>query len=350
MIADRMQKCSAAERGNLLFESGILQIVLSYVGVGQHLYVRPVSRWWKESYATLESQSLTIFTGLTRNTIICTPQMTLCSSVFASPATVRLAYNSGLACTSEAFHRVAGEGADIETLAAARSLGMECTAATLTAAAECNKLAEVQYLRSQGCPWPAQLLDGLDISGRFELVRWCYEHGCPWTARSAACHATASGNVELMAWVLQQPGTLLSEHVMLAAAKLGHTALCQYLRSQQCPRDNRIITRAALDGKANLLRCLVESGCSFDLHALIDAAAKGGSVQVLTYLQQEGFLASATICTSMLDTAAVRDKLAAAQWLRANGAQWPTAFRKGSWSTAILGWARAQGCTRPDIQ
>jgi hypothetical protein len=116
-----------------------------------------------------------------------------------------------------------------------------------------------------------------------------------------------------MAWVLQQPGTILSEYVILAAAEMGHTALCRYLRLQQCPWDSRLISQAALDGDADLLRCLMDSGCSFDLHALIDAAAKGGSVEVLVCLEQEGLLASASMFTNMLDTAAIHDKLAAAQ-------------------------------------
>jgi hypothetical protein len=104
---------------------------------------------------------------------------------------------------------------------------------------------------------------------------------------------------------------------------------------------------AAAEGDADLLRCLIESGCSFDLHELIAAAAQGGSVEALAYLQQEGLLASAYMLSSMLDTAGRYDKLAAAQWLRARGAAWPTAFRKGPWSTEVLAWARAEGCTTP---
>jgi hypothetical protein len=61
MIA-KAQKRSPVDYGNPLFESGILQLILSYVGLGQHLLVRPVSRWWKEIYATLQSQRLTICT------------------------------------------------------------------------------------------------------------------------------------------------------------------------------------------------------------------------------------------------------------------------------------------------
>jgi hypothetical protein len=187
-MAARMHNRSAADRSNPLFESGILQIVLNYVGLGHHLYLRPVSSWWQEVYVTLNSQRLTIYTGDSASDIICTRQMTLYSSVFASPSRVKLAYESGLACTSDAYHRAAGEDADIETLAAVHSLGMKYTAATMTAAAECNKLAEVQYLHSQGCPWPAQLLYGVASNGCLGLLRWCYEHGCPWTASSAAYH------------------------------------------------------------------------------------------------------------------------------------------------------------------
>jgi Ankyrin repeats (many copies) len=87
---------------------------------------------------------------------------------------------------------------------------MEYTATTMTAAAHSFQLAEVQYLHSQGCAWPWKLLDFAASSGYLELLRWCYEHGCPWKASSAAYYAAYSGNVELMAWVLQQPGTMLA--------------------------------------------------------------------------------------------------------------------------------------------
>eukprot|EP00953_Heterococcus_sp_UTEX-ZZ885_P032696 17055-Heterococcus_DN1.PRE.1 len=100
MIATREQKRSAADSSNPLLYLGILQNVLSYVGPGHCLFVKPVSKWWKDLYARVESQKLTI----NANTIIvCVPQMTLYSSVLSSPSRVHLAHESGLDCTTEAY-------------------------------------------------------------------------------------------------------------------------------------------------------------------------------------------------------------------------------------------------------
>jgi hypothetical protein len=54
------------------------------------------------------------------------------------------------------------------------------------------------------------------------------------------------------------------------------------------------------------------------------------------------------VLTEALDYAACSSKLAAAKWLRQQGAQWPTAFRMWpSWSPEVVAWARAEGCTTP---
>jgi hypothetical protein len=84
--------------------------------------------------------------------------MTLYSSVFASPSRVKLAHESGLRCTSLAYGHAAGSYADIATLATAHELGMPYTADTMIGAGKCNKLAEIQYMHSEGCPWPRRLL------------------------------------------------------------------------------------------------------------------------------------------------------------------------------------------------
>jgi hypothetical protein len=68
---------------------------------------------------------------------------------------------------------------------------------------------------------------------------------------------------------------------------------------------------------------------------------------VLAYLQQQGELASIPLLTDMLKLAARNNKLAAAKWLRDQGAEWPAAFGWPRWSAAMLAWARAEGCTTP---
>jgi hypothetical protein len=121
-----------------------------------------------------------------------------------------------VALTAGTFHRAAGRHADIATLAMAPELNVELPETTTLVAAQCNKLATVEYLHSCGCPCPSELVREAASGGPFELLRWCCEHGCPWendshTQRSAA----ESGNVELMAWMLQQqPRTQLAADAM----------------------------------------------------------------------------------------------------------------------------------------
>jgi hypothetical protein len=68
-----------------------------------------------------------------------------------------------------------------------------------------------------------------------------------------------------MAWLLQQQGTQLSASTMYAAALEGHTAMCQYLRAQQCPWDARSTCAAAEGGQLDVLRYLVDNGCPWDV-------------------------------------------------------------------------------------
>jgi hypothetical protein len=118
--------------------------VLSYVGYGHYLFVA-LSSWWKEAYAKLLAQRLSVKYGHGRNNIVkCKPHMTLYSSAMASPARVKLASESGLNFTSAECQSAAGRYADLATLATARTLGMQFSVGTMGAAASCNKLAEVQ--------------------------------------------------------------------------------------------------------------------------------------------------------------------------------------------------------------
>jgi hypothetical protein len=347
-MATNQEQNTAADNSNPLLNSGVLQLVLSYVGPGHYLFAAPVSRWWRDIYVTLLQSLKSAYAENSFNSItICVPQMTLYSAAFASPAIVELAHEQGLDCKSLAYQRAAAKHADVATLAAAHALGMEYTAMTMSGAARCNKLAEVQYLHNQGCPWPLRLLEVVARSGYSELLRWCYEHRCPWQASTAPYFTAQSGNVELMAWVLQQPGTQLRAEVMCAAASMGRTAMCQYLREQQCPWNASSTGAAAVGGHVDLLSWLVDNGCPWDARQLCVTAVQGGSIEVLAYLQQLGLLTSAAVLTDMLHMAAHNHKFAAAKWLREQGAAWPTAFEGRPWRGEVLAWAVAEGFVPP---
>jgi hypothetical protein len=129
-IHTRSQKCYASS--NSLLQAGILQRVLDYVGPGHWNFISTVSRLWKDLHQSVRSERVEKVRcydycyGSYKFT--CVPQMTLYSSIFASPSRVRLARRNGLdflAATNCAF--LAGWHADKATLISVRELGLQYT-------------------------------------------------------------------------------------------------------------------------------------------------------------------------------------------------------------------------------
>jgi hypothetical protein len=314
----------------------------------------------------------------------CVPQMTLYSAVFASPSRVRLAYKNGVAFSRAAYQYAAGRYATVATLAAARDAvafsraayqyaagryatvatlaaardaGMQFTVFTMKGAAECNELAVVQFLHAQGCRWHYSAAAAAADRGDLEVLRWIREHGCKWNEHTILSNAASSGNIEVAAWVKQQAGTVYRQFVMTAAAKHGgHTAMCEYLHAEQCPWGSTACEAAAFFGHVDTLRWLQDNGCPWEPEKVCEAA--GGSVDIMLRLQQQGIVEfTPELLTRMLNTAGAYNKLAAAQWLRQQGTEWPAVLKHmgssvyevwpQSWSGETLAWARAEGCTSP---
>eukprot|EP00953_Heterococcus_sp_UTEX-ZZ885_P010059 5878-Heterococcus_DN1.PRE.2 len=117
---------------------------------------------------------------------------------------------------------------------------------------------------------------------------------------------------------------------------------------------------AAETNQLHALRWLREHGCPCDYIYACMFAAHGGSVSVMAYMLEEqqqqqeiGLDAAArtAFLAVMLRAAGANGKLAAAQWLRAQGAAWPARLqytfnhKQQQWSGAVLEWARSEGCT-----
>jgi hypothetical protein len=273
-----------------LQQAGILQRVLDYVGPGHWLFIAQVSSLWRDLYIGVAAMELHVVDF--PNNIYSLPQTTLFSSVFASPTRVQLAQAHGLRCTTFEYKRAAGMYADIATLKAARELLMPYSRYAMAGAVRCNTLAVVQFLRAQGCAWGA--------------------------------------------------------FVFCLAARRGDMELCAYLHAEHCPWNAIVCDEAASNGHAGTLRWLRKHGCPWQASDITSCAAQSGSVDVLVYLQQQGLLANRALLTKLLNTAGAHNKLAAAKWLRQQGAEWPALLRlHRSWPDDTLAWARSEGCTSP---
>jgi hypothetical protein len=316
------QRWSRKSSKNPLYERGVLENVLQFVGPGEWWFVSPVCSLWRDVYAQLPPvQMCKVALDLADRDFTCVSQMTLYSAAFGSASRVQLAHKAGLNCITEAYQYAAGKSRDCATLSAAHELGMPYTATTSTSAARYNQLPILHFLADR----------------------------CIWNEASAVRGAASSGNIEMMAWLVQQPSVVLDEIVMRSAAARGHTAMCKYLRSQQCPWDSGSCYAAAQGGHAETLRWLVDNGCAWHAMYMPVAAAQGGSIEIMQYLQQQGTVYTADLLTGMLNIAGVHNKLAAAQWLREQGAEWPAKLQyvETVWPADMIAWARAQGCTAP---
>jgi hypothetical protein len=349
MLVAAQESSSAGDSSDPLQNTGVLQNVLSYVGPGHCVFVAPVSKLWLRLYNKVESQQLTVEDEYEDYTVTCGPKMTLLSSVFESVSRVRLAYWY-LHFTTKTFQLAAGKYADVATLKEAHSLGMKYTKATMTGAVKCNKLAEVQFLHSQGCRWPSYMLEEAASDGHYELVRFCSQNGCHWLDPSLApSFAAQSGSIALMAYLMQQPESIagLDAVVLRVAAFKGHRPLCEFLRALLCPWDETVTRQAAAGGQLDTLRWLIDSGCPWTADGLRAAAGESGNIEVLSYLQQQGLLTRTEHLTDALEFAGGHGQLAAAQWLRAQGADWPTGSVCSMWLGDVLEWATANGFTMP---
>jgi hypothetical protein len=302
MVATRAQKRSVKESLNPLHQAGILRHVLDFVGPGHWRFVAEVSSLWRDVYKRVSSREISDPNWDVQ--VTCVPEMTLYSSVFASPSRLRLAHDGGLSSTQMRYRFAASKYADVATLEVAHELGMDYTPGWLVAAIDlegavyCNELAVVQFLHDRCCYW--------------------------------------------------------TNHVFSIAAQRGDMDLCEYLYASDCGWSMGTCEAAARSGHADILRWLREHDCPWDEDRMHTGAAKGGSVDVMVYLQEEDIVFDAEILTEMLKIAGACNKLAAAQWLRKQGAQWPAVLKWQKsyrdqlvWSDDALAWARAEGCTSP---
>jgi hypothetical protein len=131
------------------------------------------------------------------------------------------------------------------------------------------------------------------------------------------------------------------------------TAVCEYLLAQQCPCDDGVCTAAAVEGcHLSTLQWLMEHGCLYDVDTLRVKAAQHGHITVLEFLQQFAVEALPQALMLVLLIAGLSSQLAAAQWLRAQGAPWPPTLSvpfgdEQQWPEPMVEWARAEGCTSP---
>jgi hypothetical protein len=173
--------------------------------------------------------------------------------------------------------------------------------------------------------------------------------------KATAKAADAIGKIE---WLFQQfPAERngLRFDFALASIRCGAVASLKWLVVIGFEFDHQhFTTSASAAGQLASLRYLVEEvGCPCDAAAVRIAALAADNTEILQWLSNADDTAWTTaLLSELLVTAGENDKLVAAKWLRAAGAEWPTSFLYegpvypgvGVWSLRVMRWARASGC------
>jgi hypothetical protein len=356
---------------------------------GNWLYLGAVCREWQALYAGMEDQQVCSFRDHNNQLVTCSSKTTLYSAAVALPETARMpvAVECGMRVVPWfLLQRIAGLYADVQTIGALRGLGMQLGDDPVHAAARSGRLSILQHMLSEHkCPKPKDLSHDAARSGNISMLKWlraeswcqfdqgtcaaaargrhlaALQHlrseGCEWDTERIACDAAGSGSIEVVESLRQQQGIEIDAGVMAAAALAGQTAMCEHLRNTGCGWNDAVCEQAGLYGNLDTLRWLREHGCPWDIEEVLINAATGGHPDIIRYvIEQRDVLVDAELLMRALNFAGARNELQAALALRLHGAQWPAVLGftehmyKQHWSDEMVEWARAVGCTSPEIE
>jgi hypothetical protein len=234
------------------------------------------------------------------------------------------------------------------------------------AAAAGNQLATLQELRTSD---PDRLPEWLamKVAARaaacadLSMLQWILAQQPKWTIESieavAAGAAEAVDAIDKITWLCQRFSANtwhIHYHFALASIKCGTVESLQWLASLGFVLQHaHFATAAAAAGQLGALRYLVEQvGCPWEVTEVRKAAVSSDSAKILEWASSADEAVWATTDLSeLLAVAGPKDKLSAAAWLRAAGAEWPTSFLSRDllytstvWPLRAMQWARANGC------
>jgi hypothetical protein len=121
---------------------------------------------------------------------------------------------------------------------------------------------------------------------------------------------------------LHAQGLLFDGTTMLCAVVKGSLAVCEFLRSVQCPWNKGCCNAALSYGHEHVLHWLLTHSCPNKANELLRRAGANGSIASIALLAASAHPSwRASALRLMLQYAGGHSHLEAAQWLRAQGAE-----------------------------
>jgi hypothetical protein len=278
---------------NPLYQRGILEQVLAWVGPGEHAFIAAVSKSFRAFYLTVAAVQRE-YKDEEGNAVdfMLVHDMTALSAIICSPSRMRLALELGFVPD---FNKgwsqyLAGTFADIETLA------------------ELHKQYNMAYTEI--------VCKGAGISGSISKLQWLLdEQQCP-QPDNFVCYAVYAATLDMLKYLKQRGHVFTADTCCAAASSRQAASALQYLHAEGAPLDARTMTEAIAYQEVPLLQWLYEHGCSLCEEAM-HAALRLKELRVLSWLYSKNCPGDyEQVCL----TAASAGDIELLQWVKDNGA------------------------------
>eukprot|EP00953_Heterococcus_sp_UTEX-ZZ885_P026047 14112-Heterococcus_DN1.PRE.2 len=350
----------------------VIDLVLQYAGPDQWLFLGAVSKAWAALHTSVALPRLARKPSLTLEASVVHSRTTSFNEATCSLARAMYACDCDATLKTDKLlllSRAAASYGRSHVLIWAQAVDslrwLEWHQQLCMAAAAGNQLATLQELRTSNAEqqWEvAKVAAKAAERADLPMLQWVVRQQPGWTKESietvGAGAAGSADAIDKITWLCQRfPATAwhIHYHFALASIKCGTVESLQWLASFAFELQYaHFATTAAAAGQLAVLRYLVEQMCCpWEVTKVREAAVMSDSAETLEWASSAN-VADWTIAqlSEQLVVAGQNDKLRAAKWLRAAGAEWPTSFLYqgpefpcfGMWSMRAMQWARANGC------
>lgn len=184
------------------------------------------------------------------------------------------------------------------------------------------------WTKSKGVRWDSFTARGVAAHGSFALLQWLIaEQTCPYDRTEIAAAAAKRGHLRMFRSCIR---SLPQEYFASIAAEHGHVHLFEWLQGAgwSAAETERLLPAATKAGRTDAIVWLREqnraSGTSYAA-----TAAEHGHLQLLQWMQQQGWLAGDT--SKVLIAAAKGGHTQVLAWLRDQGCAWDAKILGQSW-------------------
>ncbi|GMH93436.1 hypothetical protein TrST_g7471 [Triparma strigata] len=201
----------------------------------------------------------------------------------------------------------------------------------------------LRWLREEKeVPWDGQACYEAAKEGHLEVLQWARENGAPWDDQTCA-FAAQGGHLRVLQWAVEH-GCPTNGYVTLFAAHRGHLDVLRWALAHGCACHPRAAQDAVRNGHLEAARCAFSHGAS--MKGVLRAALTGGHVDAAEWAKANGAEWDSQTCLQVCEYAARLGQLRVLRWAAEHGCELSnqiTLLAASQSHADVLRWAIARG-------